>query len=98
MAMMAEIKAAYVTLSTEDKGILFLKYANSLDYSSIATELQLSSDDAARMRHNRAIKKIINRLGGYRPFLDKDEPDNKREDNGHEEDDKAKEDYASEQG
>jgi hypothetical protein len=25
------------------------------------------------MRHNRAIKKIINRLGGYRPFLDKDE-------------------------
>jgi DNA-directed RNA polymerase specialized sigma24 family protein len=73
MAMMAEIKVAYETLSKEDKGILFLKYANSLDYSSIATELQLTSDDAARMRHNRAIKKIINRLGGYRPFLDKDE-------------------------
>jgi DNA-directed RNA polymerase specialized sigma24 family protein len=73
MAMMAEIKDAYSKLSTEDKGILFLKYANSLDYGSIATELQLSSDDAARMRHNRAIKKIINRLGGYRPFLDKDE-------------------------
>lgn len=73
MAMMAEIKVAYETLSKEDKSILFLKYANSLDYSSIATELQLTSDDAARMRHNRAIKKIINRLGGYRPFLDKDE-------------------------
>lgn len=73
MAMMAEIKSAYLTLSTEDKSILFLKYANSLDYSSIAKELQLSSDDAARMRHNRAIKRIINRLGGYRPFLDKDE-------------------------
>ena len=75
MAMMAEIKDAYSKLSTEDKGILFLKYANSLDYGSIATELQLTSDDAARMRHNRAIKKIINRLGGYRPFLDKDETD-----------------------
>ena len=73
MAMMAEIKDAYSKLSTEDKGILYLKHANSLDYGSIANELQLSSDDAARMRHKRAIKKIINRLGGYRPFLDKDE-------------------------
>jgi hypothetical protein len=50
------------------------------------------------MRHNRAIKKIINRLGGYRPFLDKDEPDNKREDDGKEEQGSAKEDEASEQG
>jgi DNA-directed RNA polymerase specialized sigma24 family protein len=72
MAMMAEIKDAYTKLSTEDKGILFLKYANSLDYSSIAAELNLSSDDAARMRHNRAIKKMITRLGGFRPFSDND--------------------------
>ena len=86
MAMMAEIKAAYLTLSKEDMSILFLKYANSLDYSSIATELQLSSDDAARMRHNRAIKKVINRLGGYRPFLDKDETNNGGEDEGSKED------------
>jgi DNA-directed RNA polymerase specialized sigma24 family protein len=86
MAMMAEIKVAYNTLSKEDKGILFLKHANSLDYSSIATELQLSSDDAARMRHNRAIKKIINRLGGFRPFSDKDETDNDGEDNSSKED------------
>jgi DNA-directed RNA polymerase specialized sigma24 family protein len=86
MAMMAEIKVAYNTLNKEDKGILFLKYANSLDYSSIATELQLPSDDAARMRHNRAIKKVINRLGGYRPFLDKDETNNGGEDEGSKED------------
>jgi DNA-directed RNA polymerase specialized sigma24 family protein len=86
MAMMAEIKAAYLTLSKEDMSILFLKYANSLDYSSIATELQLTSDDAARMRHNRAIKKVINRLGGYRPFLDGDEVDNKGDDESNKED------------
>jgi hypothetical protein len=86
MAMMAEIKVAYDTLSKEDKSILFLKYANSLDYSSIATELQLSSDDAARMRHNRAIKKIINRLGGYRPFLDKDETNDGGKNDGNNED------------
>jgi DNA-directed RNA polymerase specialized sigma24 family protein len=98
MAMMAEIKAAYVTLSTEDKGILFLKYANSLDYSSIATELQLSSDDAARMRHNRAIKKIINRLGGYRPFLDKDETDDKGDDESKDSDTNNKVEDTDEQG
>jgi DNA-directed RNA polymerase specialized sigma24 family protein len=96
MAMMAEIKVAYETLSKEDKSILFLKYANSLDYSSIATELQLTSDDAARMRHNRAIKKIINRLGGYRPFLDKDETDNSGEDNGGNEDSQPESDDTSE--
>jgi DNA-directed RNA polymerase specialized sigma24 family protein len=98
MAMMAEIKVAYETLSKEDKGILFLKYANSLDYSSIATELQLPSDDAARMRHNRAIKKIINRLGGYRPFLDKDETDDKGEDGGQDKDTDNKIDDTDEQG
>lgn len=98
MAMMAEIKVAHDTLSKEDKGILFLKYANSLDYSSIATELQLSSDDAARMRHNRAIKKIINRLGGYRPFLDRDDADDKRNDDSNKDDDTNKIDNTEEQG
>ena len=68
MAMMVEIKAAYGKLSIEDKSILFLKYAESLDYASIAIALDISSDDAARMRHNRAIKKLIIRLGGFRPF------------------------------
>ena len=96
MAMMAEIKVAYDTLNKEDKSILFLKYANSLDYSSIATELQLSSDDAARMRHNRAIKKVINRLGGYRPFLDKDETNDGGEDDGSQENSTTNSDDASE--
>ena len=83
MAMMVEVKAAYVKLNEEDKNILYLKYANSLTYGDIATELSLSSDDAARMRHNRAIKKLILRLGGFRPFLDHDEPSN----SGNESDD-----------
>jgi DNA-directed RNA polymerase specialized sigma24 family protein len=98
MAMMAEIKDAYSKLSTEDKGILYLKHANSLDYGSIANELQLSSDDAARMRHKRAIKKIINRLGGYRPFLDRDEVDDKGNDDSNKDDDTNKIDDTEEQG
>ena len=73
MAMMAEIKAGFVKLSDEDRNILYQKHANSLTYSAIAEELELPSDDAARMRHSRAIKRLITRLGGFRPWLDKDE-------------------------
>jgi len=73
MAMMAEIKAGFVKLSDEDRNILYQKHANSLTYGGIAEVLELPSDDAARMRHKRAIKRLITRLGGFRPWLDKDE-------------------------
>ena len=87
MAMMAEIKAAYLKLSTEDKHILYHKYAGSLSYAGIAEELALPSDDAARMRHNRAIKKLITRLGGFRSYLDKDETEQVGQDESqHDED------------
>jgi DNA-directed RNA polymerase specialized sigma24 family protein len=93
MAMMAEIKAAYLKLNTEDRHILYHKYANSLTNAAIAEELALPSDDAARMRHNRAIKRLITRLGGFRPFLDKDESSEVRQDDSHNEDnDREKED------
>ena len=79
MAMMVDIKSAFSSLNEEDKSILFLKYVDSLSYAAIAEELKIPSDDASRMRHNRAIKKLITRLGGYRPYLDKDEPSNSGE-------------------
>jgi len=72
MVMMIEIDKAYHKLSTEDRTVLFYKYAESFDYNTIATEMSLGSEDAARMRHNRAIKKLINRVGGFRPWLDED--------------------------
>lgn len=75
MVMIIEIDKAYNKLNTEDRTVLFYKYAESLDYGSIATEMKLGSEDAVRMRHNRAIKKIINRIGGFRPWLDKDSVD-----------------------
>lgn len=73
MAMMAEIKSAFIKLSDEDRNILYRKHADSMTYGAIAEELQLPSDDAARMRHKRAIKRLITRLGGFRAYLDKDE-------------------------
>ena len=79
MAMMVEIDAAYNKLSIEDRTVLFYKYAESLDYGAIAKEMELGSEDAARMRHNRAIKKLITRIGGFKPFLEHDIPKNVRE-------------------
>ena len=91
MAMMAEIKSAYSKLSDEDKKILYLKYANQLPDVGIALELSLPSDDAARMRRNRAIKRLINKIGGYRPFLDEeslaDEGQDSSEDESYSDDD-----------
>ena len=75
MAMMVEINSAYSKLSIEDRTILFYKYAESLDFGAIAEEMKLPSEDAARMRHNRAIRKLITRMGGFRPWLDKDSPE-----------------------
>lgn len=72
MVMMIEIDKAYNKLSKEDRTVLFYRYALSLDYSDIATELKMTSADAVRMRHNRAIKKLITKIGGFRPWLDKD--------------------------
>ena len=72
MAMMVEVTHAYYKLSKEDRTVLFYKYAESLDYAGIAKEMELGSEDAARMRHNRAIKKLITRIGGFKPFTDRD--------------------------
>jgi DNA-directed RNA polymerase specialized sigma24 family protein len=70
--MMMEIDSAYWKLSKEDRKILFFRYAESMDYKEISNYLSLGSDDAARMRGNRAVKRLVNKLGGFKPFLDKD--------------------------
>ena len=80
MVMMIEIDKAYRKLSTEDRTVLFYRYAESMDYGDVATEMNLGSEDAARMRHNRAVKKLITRIGGFRPWLDKDFDNNTQED------------------
>jgi len=72
MAMMAEVTVGYSKLSIEDKRVLFYRYAESMDFDAIAKEMEIGTDDAARMRHNRAIKKLITRIGGFRPFLDRE--------------------------
>ena len=71
-AMMLEIDSAYWKLSKEDRKLLFLRYAESMEYQDMATELEIATPDATRMRTSRAIRKLVNHMGGTKPFLDMD--------------------------
>lgn len=73
--MLLEVDSAYWKLSKEDRKILFYRHAESLDFKEIANFLSLGTEDAARMRHKRSIKRLINKLGGIKPYLDSDFPD-----------------------
>jgi hypothetical protein len=46
-----------------------------MDFQAIADEMKLPSEDTARMRNKRAVKKLINKIGGFKPFRDEDLPD-----------------------
>ena len=72
MAMMIEIDFAYWKLANDDRKLLFFRYAEAMDFGAIAEELGLSSEDTARMRHKRAIRKLINKIGGFKPYRDED--------------------------
>jgi DNA-directed RNA polymerase specialized sigma24 family protein len=72
MAMMIEIDFAYWKLTKDDRKVLFLRHAEAMDFPDIAKELELGSEDAARMRHKRGIRKLINKIGGFKPYSDSD--------------------------
>ena len=70
--MLLEIDSAYWKLPKEDRKLLFFRHAESMDFKEIANYLSLGSEDAARMRHKRALLKLINKLGGRKPWVDED--------------------------
>ena len=73
MAMMIEVDYAFWKLPKDDRKILLLRYAESMDFGDIGKELEIGTEDAVRMRHKRAIRKLINKIGGFKPFRDDDE-------------------------
>ena len=75
MAMMIEIDAGFWKLGKEDRKLLFLRYSEAMDFQAIADEMKLPSEDTARMRNKRAIKKLINKIGGFKPYRDEDLPE-----------------------
>jgi DNA-directed RNA polymerase specialized sigma24 family protein len=72
LTMMVEIDYGYWKLGKEDRHILFMRHAESLDFKEMANVLSLGSEDAARMRHKRSINRLIRKLGGFRPYLEED--------------------------
>jgi DNA-directed RNA polymerase specialized sigma24 family protein len=72
VTMMIEVDIAYLKLSDEEKELLYLRFADALDYSDIASALSIESSDAVRMRIKRAVRKLVNKMGGYHPYSDED--------------------------
>lgn len=72
--MLAEIDKAHRKLSEEDQKVIWLRFGLGLDYLQIVNELELNTEDAARQRVKRSIRRIVNSVGGYKPFSDEDDP------------------------
>ena len=70
-AMVADIDAALDKLTLEQKSIIFLRFGDGCDNKTFAKETGIS-EDAARMRVNRAINNLVNKLGGKRPRKEAD--------------------------
>jgi RNA polymerase sigma factor (sigma-70 family) len=70
-AMMADIDKALSRLTREQLTIVYLRFGDGCDNASLATELGIS-EDASRMRVNRAINNLLNFLGGSRPRKERD--------------------------
>ena len=70
-AMVADIEHALRKLTREQFSIIYLRFGDGCDNKTFAKELGIS-EDAARMRTNRAVNNLINYLGGARPRRERD--------------------------
>lgn len=70
-AMTADIDRALQKLKPEQMTIVYLRFGDGCDNTTLAGELGVS-EDAARMRVNRAINNLLNILGGSKPRREKD--------------------------
>ena len=72
-AMVGDINRALYKLASEQYYVLCLRFEEGNDNATMAKELEIS-EDAARMRVNRALNNLINYLGGERPIKERDYP------------------------
>lgn len=73
VTMLVEVSAGFNKLTDTDKHVIILRFGLAYEYPEIAKNMELGSDDAARMRVKRAIKRLVNKAGGYKPFKDEDD-------------------------
>lgn len=101
-AMMADIQRGFARLDEKQMSILYLRFGDGCDNKTFAKELGIS-EDAARMRINRAVNNLINILGGSQPRRERDyteeemnDPENRRGDDAGDASDDSE--VSSEQG
>ena len=70
-AMVGDINRALHKLTSEQFYVLCLRFEEGNDNATMAKELDIS-EDAARMRVNRALNNLLNYLGGERPRKERD--------------------------
>lgn len=70
-AMMADIERSLARLTHEQLTIIYLRFGDGCDNVTLAKELTVT-EDAARMRVNRAVNNLLNFLGGQRPRKERD--------------------------
>lgn len=70
-AIVGDINRALHKLSKEQYYVICLRFEEGCDNVTMAKELGIS-EDAARMRVNRALNNLINYLGGERPYREYD--------------------------
>ena len=88
-AMMADIERGLARLTHEQLTIMYLRFGDACDNATLSKELDIT-EDAARMRVNRAMNNLLNYLGGRRPSRERDyteEEANDRANDGRSEDD-----------
>ena len=70
-ALCSDVEKSINKLAKEQQDIIYLRYASGLELGAIALELSISQD-AVRMRVNRALKNMLNYLGGNYPRKERD--------------------------
>lgn len=83
IAYFSDVSKAFNELPEEKQNLLRLRYMEDIGPGELASQLNTSSD-AARMKVNRALKTLINRLGGRRPFYENDTVEKVEEENDNE--------------
>ena len=73
-AMCADVENAFNRLHEEQQFILDTRYGEGLEIGVLSEQLSISQD-AARMRINRAMSNLLNLLGGKRPNRERDYKD-----------------------
>jgi RNA polymerase sigma factor (sigma-70 family) len=71
IAYFSDISRAFNELPEDKQNLLRLRYMEDFGPGELATQLHITSD-AARMKVSRALKTLINKLGGRRPFYEND--------------------------